>query len=62
MRLEHCRGGEAKFHVYAADSVDREESVRRMCSEEAMYVGDDDDDDDDGCRSYQLEVHVGKKR
>lgn len=59
MRFEHCCGGEAKFHVYAADRVDKEESVRRMGSEEAMYLGDDNDNDD-GCKSYQLQV--GKKR
>ena len=55
VRLEHCCGGEAKFHVYAADRVDKEESVRRMGSEEAMCLGDDGDDGD--CK---LQVHVEK--
>ena len=36
VRFEHCCGGEANFHVYAAESVDKEESVRRMGSEDAI--------------------------
>ena len=38
--------------------MDKEESVRSMGSEEAMYLGEVDNLKDDGCKSYQLPVQV----
>ena len=34
--------------MYAAERVDKEESVRRMGSVDAMYVGEKDEEGDDG--------------
>ena len=45
--------------MYAADRVDKEESVRRMGSEDAMYLGDYDGDG--GCESYQLSTRREKR-